>query len=254
MDFQNIQTVEELKQALEQYNKNLPITIFDKDYGYISVAFKKETSESLQWLTFYPNFEAKLYTVQTLISYLSRLPEKAIIAIQDEIKEYSPLFLSVDETVDNQQKLQWLVISDKKSYNNFFFTEIKKKSDIQGQAFEKMLKELEENHSSTLDSVHNWLCKQEDEELFKGILKEDRTLKNAMEYCIDQAKKQANNQMATMVDDDTVFSWVKKYFLLNEVPKIQTRGTVSTTNKTTTKIQKEKSIKKEVEEQQIALF
>jgi len=33
-------------------------------------------------------------------------------------------------------------------------------------ALNKMLVEMNKTHSSTEDSIHNWLCKQEDESLF----------------------------------------------------------------------------------------
>lgn len=79
-----------------------------------------------------------------------------------------------------------------------------------------MLVEMNKAHSSTEDSIHNWLCKQEDESLFTGILKEDRTINGAMLYCMKKASNlQVNN--AAMVDDQTVYDWVKEYFTLEKV-------------------------------------
>ena len=48
-------------------------------------------------------------------------------------------------------------------------------------ALEKMLKEMEQEHTSTEDSIHNWLCNQNDDELFNGIMKEDRSINGAIE-------------------------------------------------------------------------
>lgn len=83
-------------------------------------------------------------------------------------------------------------------------------------ALNKMLVEMNKTHSSTEDSIHNWLCKQEDESLFTGILKEDKTINGAMLYCMKKASNlQVNN--AAMVDDQTVYDWVKEYFTLEKV-------------------------------------
>lgn len=79
-----------------------------------------------------------------------------------------------------------------------------------------MLVEMNKTHSSTEDSIHNWLCKQEDESLFTGILKEDRTINGAMLYCMKKASSLKVNNTA-MVDDQTVYDWVKEYFTLEKV-------------------------------------
>ncbi len=83
-------------------------------------------------------------------------------------------------------------------------------------ALNKMLVEMNKTHSSTEDSIHNWLCKQEDESLFTGILKEDRTINGAMLYCMKKASSLKVNNTA-MVDDQTVYDWVKEYFTLEKV-------------------------------------
>ena len=164
MDFQNIQTVKELIHALKQYNQNLATTIFDDTQGYISVAFRKESIErngkTFQFLCFYPNYEVALYPVVTLLSYLEKLPEQATMAIKNPDGNYSSLYLTIDETIDQGNKYKWLVISDKLSYERFFLTST---STAQEQALEKMLKELETEHDDTVEYIHNWLCKQNDE-------------------------------------------------------------------------------------------
>lgn len=80
--------------------------------------------------------------------------------------------------------------------------------------------EMAEAHTPTEDAIHNWIVDhQEDDELIAGILKHlDRTIKDAMAYCIRKASKSDyKNGQGAMVDDDTVFSWVKEYFTAEEV-------------------------------------
>lgn len=45
-------------------------------------------------------------------------------------------------------------------------------NEIKEKALAKLLEELNQPHDNSLDRVHNWICDQEDEELFKGILVE----------------------------------------------------------------------------------
>lgn len=80
--------------------------------------------------------------------------------------------------------------------------------------------EMVEAHTPTEDAIHNWIVDhQEDDELIAGILTHlDRTIKDAMGYCIRKASKSDyKNGQGAMVDDDTVFSWVKEYFISDEV-------------------------------------
>ncbi len=255
MNFQNIQTVKELIHALKQYNQNLATTIFDDTQGYISVAFKKDKLEKngndFQFLCFYPNYEVALYPVVTLLSYLEKLPEQATIAIKNPDGNYSSLYLTIDETIDQGNKYKWLVISDKLSYERFFLTST---LTAQEQALEKMLKELETEHDNTVEYIHNWLCKQNDESLFQGILKEDRTIKGSVTYCMGKAQEQAENQTSAMVPDEVAFNWIKEYFMLDKLPEIKAIGKVMTTaKKQPTKKEEPKPQRKEVDEQ-IKLF
>lgn len=101
------------------------------------------------------------------------------------------------------------------------------------QGLDKMLKEMNEKHTPTEDVIHNWLCDQEDEELFKGILKEGKTISGAVKYCAAQAQKQKTGNVA-MIDDATVFSWIRKYFVSEKVKeeKVNARVEVSQETKT----------------------
>lgn len=122
MDFQNIQTVKELRYALKQYKQTLATTIFDDTQGYISVAFKRsdrKRRKKRSVFMFLSNYEVALYPVETLLAYLEKLPEQAIVTIKDHDGNYSSLFLTIDETIDQGNNYQWLVISDKNSYERF---------------------------------------------------------------------------------------------------------------------------------------
>ena len=90
-------------------------------------------------------------------------------------------------------------------------------------AEDKMLKEMSKEHSAYQDSFHNWLCTQmDDAELVSGILKEDRTIAGAEEFVFGKARELAtkmNGGMGVMVDDATVFGWVRDYFTMEKIPE-----------------------------------
>lgn len=88
---------------------------------------------------------------------------------------------------------------------------------LKTQANEKMLLEMDADHTGAEDVIHNWLCDQDsDKELYAGILKEDRTIEGALQYCANQAKKQKTGNVA-MIDDNTVFGWVREYFVSDDI-------------------------------------
>lgn len=104
--------------------------------------------------------------------------------------------------------------------------------------------EMAEAHTPTEDAIHNWIVdNQEDDELISGILTHlDRTIKNAMRYCIRKASKSDyKNAQGAMVDDDTVFSWVTEYFTAEEVEIGSVFGRMATGSKKPTKKPKKKS-------------
>lgn len=116
--------------------------------------------------------------------------------------------------------------------------------------------EMAEAHTPTEDAIHNWIVdNQEDDELISGILTHlDRTIKNAMRYCIRKASKSDyKNGQGAMVDDDTVFSWVKEYFTAEEVEIGSVFGRMATGSKESTKKHKKtpktKKMPKEVGKQ-----
>lgn len=108
--------------------------------------------------------------------------------------------------------------------------------------------EMAEAHTPTEDAIHNWIVDhQEDDELIAGILKHlDRTIKDAMAYCIRKASKSDyRNGQGAMVDDATVFSWVKEYFTAEKVETKSVVGKMTTGSKKSTKQPTKKPKKKQ---------
>lgn len=107
--------------------------------------------------------------------------------------------------------------------------------------------EMAEAHTPTEDAIHNWIVDhQEDDELIAGILKHlDRTIKDAMGYCIIKASgSDSRNGQGAMVDDATVFSWVKEYFTAEKVETKSVVGKMTTGSKKSTKNTQKKQTKK----------
>lgn len=107
--------------------------------------------------------------------------------------------------------------------------------------------EMDKDHTPTEDAIHNWIVNhQEDDELIAGILKHlDRTIKGAMGYCIRKASKSDyRNGQGAMVDDATVFSWVKEYFTAEKVETKSVVGKMTTGSKKSTKNTQKKQTKK----------
>lgn len=108
--------------------------------------------------------------------------------------------------------------------------------------------EMVEAHTPTEDAIHNWIVdNQEDDELISGILTHlDRTIKNAMGYCIRKASKSDyKNGQGAMVDDATVFSWVKEYFTAEKIETKSVVGKMTTGSKKSTKQPTKKPKKKQ---------
>lgn len=106
--------------------------------------------------------------------------------------------------------------------------------------------EMAEAHTPTEGAIHNWIVDhQEDDELIAGILKHlDRTIKDAMAYCIRKASKSDYREgQGAMVDDATVFSWVKEYFTAEKVETKPVVGKMTTGSKQPTKKPKKKQNK-----------
>ena len=87
-------------------------------------------------------------------------------------------------------------------------------NEIKEKALAKLLEELNKPHDLALDRIHNWICDQEDGELFQGILKERYSLTCALKYAKEKARNFAENGVAC-IDDETVFGWIRDYFISN---------------------------------------
>lgn len=108
--------------------------------------------------------------------------------------------------------------------------------------------EMVEAHTPTEDAIHNWIVdNQEDDELIAGILKHlDRTIKDAMAYCIRKASKSDyRSGQGAMVDYATVFSWVKEYFTAEKVETKPIVGKMTTGSKKSTQQPTKKPKKKQ---------
>ena len=112
--------------------------------------------------------------------------------------------------------------------------------------------EMDKDHTPTEDAIHNWIVDhQEDDELIAGILKHlDRTIEGAIGYCIMKAFKSdyINGRgcgRGAMIDNATGFSWVKEYFISDEVEIGSVFGRMIAGSKKSTKQPTKKPKKKQ---------
>lgn len=252
-----INTVGKLVNGLQNFDKQLPVAIFDRELGYMSVAFKKEITKKndieFQWLRFYAHETIQMYTIETLLGYLSKLPEQATILKKTEENKFTPLYLSIEGMRENGNYYQWLVISDELEYDRFFRKfDVKINENETEKALEKMLLEVKTETSESIERVHQYLCKQTDLALFTGILTEGKTIKSALNYCSEKARELVKKEQFAMVEDETVFEWIKEYFIIYELPKPKEKK--KPVNKVKGQSLKSANTEKVRDEQQIELF
>lgn len=252
-----INTVGKLVSGLQNFDKQLPVAIFDRELGYMSVAFKKEITKKndieFQWLRFYAHETIQMYTIETLLGYLSKLPEQATILKKTEENKFTPLYLSIEGMRENGNYYQWLVISDELEYDRFFRKfDVKINENETEKALEKMLLEVKTETSESIERVHQYLCKQTDLALFTGILTEGKTIKSALNYCSEKARELVKKEQFAMVEDETVFEWIKEYFIIYELPKPKEKK--KPVNKVKGQSLKSANTEKVRDEQQIELF
>ena len=84
-------------------------------------------------------------------------------------------------------------------------------SEIKQRALEKMNEEMSEGHSRSIDAIHNWLCDQDNDELFEKVCQDGKSINSAYMYCHNKAADYREGNGA-MVSDDIVFGWVVDYF------------------------------------------
>lgn len=103
-------------------------------------------------------------------------------------------------------------------------------SEIKQKAIAKMNNEMSKKHSPAVDAIHNFLCDQNDDELFENICKDGKSIADAYAFCINKASKQRDGKCA-MISDSVVFGWVVDYFN-SELKAVKSKATanVSTNN------------------------
>ncbi len=84
-------------------------------------------------------------------------------------------------------------------------------SEIKQKAIAKMNNEMSKKHSPAVDAIHNFLCDQNDDELFEDINKDGKSIADAYAYCVNKASEQRDGNCA-MISDSAVFGWVVDYF------------------------------------------
>ena len=89
-------------------------------------------------------------------------------------------------------------------------------------AHKKMLEEMKNDLGPVGERLHVWLCNQDDESLLKGILRDDRTIKGATEYCYAAGAREAQKFDRIGVFDATP-EWehemATKYFTAETIDK-----------------------------------
>lgn len=257
MTVTGIHVVEELLTVLQNYPKQYNISMFGADNCPIGILSEKKekNSEVYRWITLGVDAPTKVKNVEELVNLLKQCPSQMVITMRGTDKKFSPLYLAKEGLKGKNN--QWLVICDKRAYEKYYQENQPVAIDLKQQALDKLLKEMLEEHTATEDSIHNWLCEQEEEALWEGILKEDRSIQQAVQYCIQKAYELHKNQQALMLDNETVFKWVRDYFLLEKVTLTSlAKGFMTGSTPSTKSKPKSKNVEKKQEGgiEQINLF
>lgn len=128
-------------------------------------------------------------------------------------------------------------------------------------AHNQMLEEMKEEHTPAEHEIHNWLCKQDDEELLKGIIEKNKSIKESMRFCVKKARDIKNDGVA-VTTDQTVFDWVKEYYTTEteEIEEISVEVATAKEEPPEEELEKEERAfkiiptKKEKEQGQMSLF
>ena len=138
-------------------------------------------------------------------------------------------------------------------------------SEIKDKALAKMNEEMSEGHSRSIDAIHNWLCDQDDDELFEKVCQDGKSINSAYMYCHNKAADYREGNCA-MVSDDIVFGWVVDYFKssLQEVKEAHLDSSKGTNDKkhvekkeepkTTTRVSQKVKPKEKSDFERISLF
>jgi len=115
---------------------------------------------------------------------------------------------------------------------------------IKQRALDKMLSEMNEEHTGSEDRIHNWLCDQEDEKLFVGINESEKCIRDSLDYCSEKAREMAVDQVA-VIEDIEVFKWVYEYFT-TPIEKTTKKQKVKPAKKGAKEVKNSKSDNKQV--------
>ena len=126
-------------------------------------------------------------------------------------------------------------------------------------AHEKLLTEMNENDNPAIENIHVYLNQSIDDHLAIKILNEEKTIQEAFKYVFYKAKKQANGSASVMVPKETVYEWVKEFYLNDDIKVKKATKEVkkkATDKKATSSVQQSKKTSKvkDNEYEQISLF
>lgn len=83
--------------------------------------------------------------------------------------------------------------------------------EIKQKALTKLEKELLEEPNDMEKAIAEWLKNQSDLELFKGMIEEQKNIKNARQYAYNEAHKHEVGGCA-IIKDETVYQWIADYY------------------------------------------
>ena len=157
-DLQGVRTVNELLVRLNEYQAELTITIYDSELGDAPVAFKREKATKgnsvFTWITLFPSEEPKQTTVGQVVEILKKCPPNMLVSMRGQDGKYSDLFLSLERMIGDISQNQWVVISDKISFEKYFKTTEPTTKEL---ALERTAKEIGEEANTTERLIQGWL-------------------------------------------------------------------------------------------------
>ena len=123
----------------------------------------------------------------------------------------------------------------------------------------KLLEEMKENDNPAIENIHVYLNQNIDDQLAKGILNKEKTIQEAYAYVFSKAREQAKGSQSAMVPKETVYEWVKEFYLNEDikVPKVDKYKQKVQAKKPKENIVKKDSTKKNKKEndyEQMSLF
>lgn len=138
--------------------------------------------------------------------------------------------------------------------------------NIQEQAHQKLLIEMENNISSEIEKIHTWLCSNLDDTMSNNIINEDRTLLKCWDFVLKKVEEEYINKNGRKNGGyyvgERVYEFVREYYTLTEelLSKVFKTTDNNKNNKTakselvSKSIQKIKPKKKSQPDDQLTLF